>query len=392
MQIDEIFDTFRDRLAEVELFRKVANETTQKELARFGELARADADHPLKEGLSHFSSSQSMSFIDPETGFLTRYGFRESRVEDRMHQLIRQKNRQYGWLLVEAYEEFEDFLERTYAWLGKHDWTAWRLREFGNIRHPELQSKSFGWYLDAVKGNFVRDPKAILDRLRELDPPFASMEARNEGRRNLRVSIELIANLRHRIVHTRGRISDRNAFIERVLKNSGAWSSGAAKARRPPACRDLPLKRRRRLFHQVGRSPSPATRGSTARSARLAQPTFRHLRITHLRPHGRCRSRLPVSGPSSGHSTEFVAASPVRPATGTVLLPDSVVARTASRALRTQPPQRLREDRAPMRRAMAAFAELESVVVAGVLQGGRHDLIRQWPVADDYVGVAFAVC
>lgn len=229
MQIGESFDTFRDRLGEVELFRKVANETTQKELARFADLARADADNPLKDGLSHFTSSQAMSFVDPETGFLTAYDHRESLVEDRLHQLIRQKNRQYGWLLVEAYEEFEDYLERTYAWLGKHDWTAWRLGEFGNVRHPELQSKPFDWYLDAVKRKFAGDPKAILNRLRNLDPRFASIEVRNKRRRNLRVSIELIASLRHRIVHTRGRISDRNGFIECVLKKAGAWGDGQPK-------------------------------------------------------------------------------------------------------------------------------------------------------------------
>lgn len=81
------------------------NETTQNELARFGELARADADHPLEEGLSRFMSAQSMSFRDPETGILTPYGFDESCVEDRLRQFIRQKNRQYGWLLVEAYQQ-----------------------------------------------------------------------------------------------------------------------------------------------------------------------------------------------------------------------------------------------------------------------------------------------
>ena len=230
MQIGEIFDTFRERVAEVELFRKVVKETTQKEIARFGELAHADAENPLQEGLSHFMSSQSMSFCDPETGILRPYGFDESRVEDRLHQLVRQQNRQYGWLLVEAYEEFEDFLERTYAWLGKHDWRAWRLGEFGNIRHPELQTKPFDWYLDAVRGKFAQDPKAILNRLRDLDPRFASTEARNKCRRNLRVSIELIANLRHKIVHARARISDRNSFIERVLKQSGAWCDGRPKA------------------------------------------------------------------------------------------------------------------------------------------------------------------
>lgn len=229
MQIDEIFDTFRERVVKMELFRKVVNETTQKELARFGGLVRADADHP-DDGFSHFTSSQSMAFYDPETGILTPYGFTESRAEDRVHQLVRQKNRQYGWLLVEAYEEFEDFLERTYAWLGEHDWRAWRLGEFGNVRFAELSHHPFSWYLEAVNRKFAQQPKAILDRLRDLYPHLERTEERNKLSRNLRVSVELTANLRHKIVHTRGTISDKTAFVEQVLTECGRWNNGQPKA------------------------------------------------------------------------------------------------------------------------------------------------------------------
>ena len=274
MQIGEIFDTFRDRVSEVELLRKVVKESSQTEFARIGELARADADNPLQEGLSHFMSSQSMWFCDPETGTLRQYGFDESRVENRLHQLIRQQNRQYGWLLVEAYEEFEDFLERTYAWLGKHDWRAWWLGEFGNTKYHELQTKPFDWYLDAVRRNYARNPKAILNRLRDLHPLFASTEARNKSRRNLRVSIELIANIRHKIVHARARISDRSGFIERVLKNAGAWCDGRPKAEDRELVETYLSADPDDCFVRLLEVPAPCPDGAPPQARRLIQPHF----------------------------------------------------------------------------------------------------------------------
>ena len=42
MEIDEIFNTFRQRVVELELFRTVVKETTQQELTRF-----ADAEQRL---------------------------------------------------------------------------------------------------------------------------------------------------------------------------------------------------------------------------------------------------------------------------------------------------------------------------------------------------------
>ena len=44
--------------------------------------------------------------------------------------------------------------------------------------------------------------------------------------RNLRLSVELVANLRHKIVHARGTISDRNGFIKHVLTKCGLWNNG----------------------------------------------------------------------------------------------------------------------------------------------------------------------
>ena len=171
-----------------------------------------------------------MGFRDPESGDYVKYGAAVSRTKDRAKQVVRQQDRQYGWLLVEAYEEFEDFLERTYAWLGKHDWQAWRLGEFGNIRYAELSERPFPWYLETVRHGFAQNPRKILNRLRNLYPNLADTEARNKLGRNLRLSVELIANLRHKIVHARGRISDKNDFVKDVITQCGLWNNGRPNA------------------------------------------------------------------------------------------------------------------------------------------------------------------
>jgi hypothetical protein len=43
---------------------------------------------------------------------------------------------------------------------------------------------------------------------------------------NLKVAIELIENLRHIIVHKSGIVSNRDAFLESILKKSGVWNNG----------------------------------------------------------------------------------------------------------------------------------------------------------------------
>ena len=108
MEIDEIFDTLCLRVAEIELYRSVARETTRPVVKRLAEIAQTEADQTGDVSLPF--SVQSMGFRDPESGEDVRYGAAVSRAEDRAQQVVRQLDRQYGWLLVEAYEEFEDFL------------------------------------------------------------------------------------------------------------------------------------------------------------------------------------------------------------------------------------------------------------------------------------------
>ncbi len=223
MTLDEIFTSFRERVTDLDLYQRAAKATAKKELQQLNQYAEQLKTNPALEGIS--SSLHAMYFYDPRTGTARNYGFRESSVEDRANLVVFQKNKQYCWLLAEAYEEFEDYLEGTYAYLGSQDSSSWLMSDFGNISITELVDKDYAWYLDRAKNK--RDPpQSVLTRLRALYPQLVNFETNNKLNVNLKVAIELIAHLRHIIVHKGGVVASRGAFLESVLKKCGLWNNG----------------------------------------------------------------------------------------------------------------------------------------------------------------------
>lgn len=223
MKLDEIIASFAERLTDIQLYQRAAKDTAKKELELLNEYAEQLKENPSLEEFSF--SLHSMYFSDPHTGTARRFGFRKSSVKDRYKQVVFQKNKQYCWLLAEAYEEFEDFLEMIYAYIGLQDNSSWLMIDFGNISISDLPTKTYEWYLERAKKK--RDvPQSILTRLRLLHPKIVESETDNKLNVNLKVAIELIAKLRHIIVHRGGKVDDRNLFLEDVLKSAGLWNQG----------------------------------------------------------------------------------------------------------------------------------------------------------------------
>ena len=177
MELDEIFKAFGDRLAEIELLRRAGKDVAARESKKYLELAQEAERHPDQALL--YSSAHTMHFYDAQTGETAVYGSRKLSVEARVRLVGEKKNREYCWLLVEAYEEFEDYIERAYAFLGKQNPEAWPLEDFGNVRFSELESKDFGWYLETVKRKHRQRPKEILNRLRAVYLDLEAVERVN---------------------------------------------------------------------------------------------------------------------------------------------------------------------------------------------------------------------
>ncbi len=101
----------------------------------------------------------NMSFRNAKTGDAIFYGFKELSIEDRYLHVLLHKNKQYQWLLAEAYEEFEDYIENAYAYYGSINNSFWPLRDYGNIFLSELKNKDFYWYVEQARKEKGRTEK-----------------------------------------------------------------------------------------------------------------------------------------------------------------------------------------------------------------------------------------
>ena len=99
------------------------------------------------------------------------YGFRDVTVDEAIDNLVRHTNRQHQWFLAEAYELFEEFLNRAYAYMGITSPACWPLRDFGSVQWNEAQAKDFQWYLK--QSQTKKD--APLSMLRQFRKEFPRM-------------------------------------------------------------------------------------------------------------------------------------------------------------------------------------------------------------------------
>lgn len=129
--------------------------------------------------------------------------------------------------MVEAYEAFEDYLSRLYAYIGYKDHTFWFAKDFGDISIDELKTKDLKWFENRVK-NKEKKPESIYMHFRKKMPLIELFEKNNPQNIDYKFKILLISKLRHQIVHTRGIISDIDNFTGEILK---PWSQEKKEAK-----------------------------------------------------------------------------------------------------------------------------------------------------------------
>lgn len=199
---------------------------------------RTEADRQLQQYLEHDErrtaknfppeyvvSAQNMSFRCAETGQHFFYDFTEHSIQDQIQALKRHTNRQYQWLLAEAYEHFEDFLEKTYAAAALIDRDYWPLRDYGTKRAGDLASLSFEWLFEQARGKKDK-PYSLLNPLRTKIDRIQRVESTNMLNVNLWFMLHLIEKLRHHIVHTGGDIESREEFVGSLLQKCGLFNNG----------------------------------------------------------------------------------------------------------------------------------------------------------------------
>lgn len=202
-QLNEAFQTLLNGFAKLEMLSSAIRSAALHEHQRLqrNERELREIGH---EGLA--ISVHSMSYRDIQTNAPIFYDSRERGVNDLTEDLISYRNKQYQWVLVEAFELFEDFVEYCYS-------ECIRMNPDG----PTTKSKG--------------DLTAKLKMLRTHLPNLGISETNNARQINYRSAIALVEMLRHIVVHNGGWIKDEAKFFEklnwRVHKgNAGKHDSG----------------------------------------------------------------------------------------------------------------------------------------------------------------------
>lgn len=224
MKIKEVFDRFCESMALIELDYRIVKDVSDKEYRAISEYASRLADN--QEMKKYASSFHNMAFRQAKNGEHYFFGHFERGVEQRQTDLILHKNKQYQWLLVEAYEVYADYLDHTYAWCGHRDLNFWPLSDFGNHSLDEIQGKSFDWYLKAVQSMKNDRHTRLLNRLRKKLNRFEALERTNKLDVDFVFNICLIERLRHVVVHRGGVVRDQKDFLNGVLNAAGRSNNG----------------------------------------------------------------------------------------------------------------------------------------------------------------------
>lgn len=117
-----------------------------------------------------------------------------------------QQLKTYHWLLAEAYEAFEDFLENAYAHCGREGIKLW-------IKPKEWKHKGSRQLKDFKT---ARSPYGQLEAFRVGSEHFRKYEIDGPTGKNYKVSFVLLEKLRHIIIHNAGYCDDFQPMIDKM--------------------------------------------------------------------------------------------------------------------------------------------------------------------------------
>lgn len=221
--LDKIIEDYSAKMMQLYLYQRAMQDLAKQELRKLNEEQLLLKNNPARQDISY--TFHNMSFRRAQDGQLCFFGYKQLSVEERRLFIVLHKNKQYQWLLSEAYEAFEDCLEQLYAYAAYKNNDFWPLSDFGNISLKELSGKSFEWFVEqASKKKDI--PSSIINTFRSAYSEILNIEQNNALKINLYLAITLVQFLRHIIVHNSGVVRNKDVFKDRVLKKCGLYNSG----------------------------------------------------------------------------------------------------------------------------------------------------------------------
>lgn len=152
---------------------------------------------------------------NPYTGSTFGIGHSTIDISEKIKLCEALKNKQYQWVITEAFELFEDYIKKIYAHTVSIHYHFWSPSEFPKVQIDKNGDMETNY--EAIKNKSL---KVFLKVFRRKLPNFRDVEINNKIGKNYRFEITLIELLRHTIVHNAGKFADTEKFINKVLDES----------------------------------------------------------------------------------------------------------------------------------------------------------------------------
>jgi len=146
MDLNGAFQPFVDAIANVTLFQRVAGAMVRAEVESLQKF-KAQVDSRPTDDKDIFKSFHAIHYPDPRSWELKPFHRFDLTPEDRLKNVVKHKQKQYQWLFAEAFEAYEKFLDRAYAYAAIKDRNFWPLKDYGNISLSEVSGLDFAWHL-----------------------------------------------------------------------------------------------------------------------------------------------------------------------------------------------------------------------------------------------------
>lgn len=219
--MEKEYKEFLSKIAQIELLSRQVKKSTQKEYDSLVENHQSLIENGMER---HSKSMHNMVFQSLANGSSVFYDHMDLDFDHRLKDVVSRRNKHYLWLLAEAFECFEDFLELMYAHIGHKEPSAWPSKEFKDETPASLAGKPFEWFLKKSESN--KRLSAKLECIRNRFPALAYVEKSNSFKIDFRFTICLIEMLRHIVVHNGGKVIDFEKFVARIFHQAGIANNG----------------------------------------------------------------------------------------------------------------------------------------------------------------------
>ena len=217
--IEEKLNNFLDAIGVLKHHQRIADEITKKMLQHLYEQNKILSG--LKDdGVKNFGYSVNIfSFYSPYTGVIVPFKSKKTSIEESVKLIHFHKNKQYQWLLVDAFEIFEDFIISIYELIRE------LYPEFIVTKDKKDNGNMQTRNLKRISIDVINSFRLNLNELRD-------MEISNKIDTNLRLHLNMIEKFRHIIVHKNGKTTNIELIIIDILKKSCLFSD---KSKEPEA-------------------------------------------------------------------------------------------------------------------------------------------------------------